>query len=156
MEEVVNITITKEQIFKKLKSILKSEHAHLISKIIIDNLAITEVGLSQLYKSFTGVEDTVDFRLGDEVYVEWNQLNTWRFNKDKMIANGLLEQGVVRCTIIEINMCRNCSIQISHPYYRDADDEIQTDTSWVSPNKITPADDGIIDSNYELNNELPF
>jgi len=156
MEEVVNISITKEQIFKKLKSILKNEHAHLISKIIIDNLAITEVGLSQLYKSFTGVEDTIDFRLGDEVYVKYESLNTWRLSKDKMIANGLLVQGVVRCTIDEINMQRNNSVKISHPYYRDTDDEIQTDTSWVSPTKITPADDGIIDSDYKLNDELPF
>lgn len=142
MREYVDIRVTTEQIKKTLKDMIKQDNPHrnLIVDIIIDGLGETEIGLSLLYNSFSGVAPSVHVKVGDDVLVKYENLPTWRMNRDKMEEANQMEKGFVKCVVNEINLNRNESIIVNFQAYDDK-------------NNITPTTYSMKPENVNLNNE---
>lgn len=110
------VKISKEQIRTQLKKMLGSEHCDLISQVIIDNLSETEVGLTQLYKAFSGLKDQLKYKAGQVVWVKVSTLYSWRIEKDKMVQAGMIHQDQVMALITEINETKLLPYKIKYAY----------------------------------------
>lgn len=62
----------------------------MITDVIIMNLKKSPRGLEQLYKALSGVRDELKFKPGDKVYADISYLHTWKFDKNKSLAAGLV------------------------------------------------------------------
>jgi hypothetical protein len=137
MLERTHITIETavEEIQSRLAKMICSENKDLIAKTIIQNLKKTDRGLIQLYKAFTGIEETTELYPLQEVEVDVDALSTWRMDKDEMIKRKMIFQGRVRATIEKIDLTSNYPIRVKY-FYLDSDHEKKVDTYWVSEKSI--------------------
>lgn len=138
-KDYIKVRIQKEQIRAQLKKMLGSEHCELISQIIIDNLSETEVGLAQLYKAFSGLQDQLKYNAGQQVWVDIGTLYSWRVDKDKMYAAGLVHQERVKGTITRISKTSQKPYTISYDCINSNGEE-ETDTTDVEEHQIFPYD----------------
>lgn len=97
------VKITVEEIKEALHKVIKSEHAHLISNTIVEQLSFTEVGIDKLYLSLNGIKQSYKYNVLDEVWVKVDQLPSWRMNKDIMKENGMIFNDYIKCMITAIH-----------------------------------------------------
>lgn len=156
MNKDVTITVTIDQIKQALQKLIKSEHSKLIANVIVDNLSVTDRGLSQLYNAFTGVQDICPYKIGQEVLVDVHALSSWRFDKKAMKDANIIINDKIKCSITDIDMLRNTCIHVKYTYLtiKQNIDDIHEDTkeeddNWVKLDYAHPVDNLIIDN-------LPF
>jgi len=99
----IDVTISVESIRDGLRKLLISEHSALITKVIIGQLEKTDVGLEQLYKAMSGVQDKLKYKIGDYVMVSMDILHTWKFDKNKSEIAGLVKQNRMRGLIESVD-----------------------------------------------------
>ena len=63
----IDVKVSVESIRDSLRKRIVSENSALITNVIIGNLEKSEVGLEQLYKALSGVQDKMQFKVGDRV-----------------------------------------------------------------------------------------
>ncbi len=151
MSKDVTITVSMEQIKRALQKLIKSEHSKLIANVIVDNLSITDRGLSQLYNAFTGIEETCPYKIGQEILADVHALSSWRFDKPAMIEAGIIVNNKMKCGIMEIDMLKNSCLHVKYKYLRsdEGENHEQEDDTWIRLDYAHPIDELIID-------ELPF
>lgn len=152
-KESITINVNVEDIQAGLRKLLRSEFAPLISQIIIDNLATTEVGLDQLYLAFSGIQKKIKFNVLDEVYVKKMKCATWKMDVDAMEKADIIFKGAVRAEITEIDPCRKDPIAIKYKIITHAGD-----TEEYLHTRISPEDAALITSDFlEMKDDtLPF
>ena len=110
----IDVKVTVESIRDSLRKRIVSENSKLITDVIIGNLSITEVGLRQLFKALSGVEESVPYKVGDFVMVRIDPLYGWKFDKDKTKEAGLIIQGRVRAQIMAIKQYQDAAIELKY------------------------------------------
>lgn len=112
----IEVRTSVEQIKERLVGCMKgTPHAALIAETIVDGLADSEMGLSHLYNAFSGLKPSVHVKIGDDVLIPWDNMPTWRMNKDKMREAGLLvKETLVKAVVVDINHNRRESIQVRY------------------------------------------
>ena len=143
-KDYIQVKIHKEQIRTQLKKMLSSEHSDLISQVIIDNLSVTEVGLSQLYKSFSGLKDEFKFKVGQKVLVNQSSLHTWRIDYEKMTEAGMIKQGQITCMITKLIKTQENPYTVKY-IYLDSSGKEGEDTTDVEESAIFPLDEYPLD-----------
>jgi len=109
------IEVSSDFLMKRLKSALGTEpHADLIAEMIIGNLSLTEIGLSQLYTAFSGFVEKIPFMVGDEIMFSESKLYSWHTDKSAMIEKGLIVNGMVKGVITSINIHKLRSIMVTY------------------------------------------
>ena len=74
-------SISKKELIQSLEGALsKHPHSDIMARVIVENLAKSQVGIDQLLKSFLGIEPKALFNVGDKVWVNVKHLPTWRMN----------------------------------------------------------------------------
>ena len=129
-KEYINVQISVEELRAGLQKLIRSEHSFLISETIINHLAGTPVGLARLYQSMAGVRKTFKFKPLDEVYVDFHSLSTYKMDKDKMIASGLIVKDFVLCTVAEVSPFTDYPYKVKYTYIKP-DGTKEVDDSWV-------------------------
>lgn len=139
----INVSISTDELKQALlKCFAKHEHKEIIVNVIIGTLNQTEMGLSHLYKALLGVEPQSKLKIGDKVLANLQNLPTWRIDKDKTLANGLLDKNDnMVCTVTAINNYKSDNIEIEINYMNSKEDEVQKDTYPVSDDKLFLIDD---------------
>ena len=143
MQEKLHITIniTTDEIRSQLQKMLASSpHAKLISQVIVGNLSTTEVGLEQLYKAFTGIHTPLKYSLLQEVWIDYDASYSWKMDKKEMTDAGLVHQGRIKATILQIDQYREKPYRVSHNAIKDGVTEV-LDTLSVSETKVHPKDE---------------
>ena len=90
-KEPVEIQIPIKLIQERLTNALVKggeENGVLISKMIIENLEPTDMGISQMIMAFMGMEETTNWVVGDECMVHPDRISTWECDKEEMIKRG--------------------------------------------------------------------
>jgi len=123
---------------------LGSEYSDLISQVIVDNLSVTEVGLSQLYKSFSGLKDEFKFKVGQKVLLNKSNLYSWRIDEGKMMEAGMLKQGRITCMITKLTKTQEKPYTVKYTYLdssgKEGEDTINVDESGMFPVDEYPLD----------------
>ena len=136
-KEHINIRVSLEELRAGLQKMIRSEHSSLISKVIIDNLSVTEVGLQQLYRAMSGVSEKFKYKTLDEVSVKYDALSTWRMDKEKMKEANLIFQDHVNGTVTEVDPQRSQPYHINYECI-DSKGARSKEDSWVSEEYIKP------------------
>lgn len=110
-ENHINIKVTVDEIRNSLLKMIVSEYSSVIVDVIIANLQITEVGMEQLYKAFSGIVVKSKYKIGDKVLVNMEDFYEWvLFDKERQKNAGKVHQGMIKGIVHEINM------QLRAPY----------------------------------------
>lgn len=136
---------------ESLVKIISSEHARLITNVIIEQLNHTEIGLDKLYMALSGVPFTYRFNILDEVWVNIDHLPGWRMNKDAMVkANLLKNNAYIKCTINKISPHRKHCYNVQFNILKPGETE-------VSLEEYDITEDAVIDQYPEMEGDtLPF
>lgn len=106
----INVEVSVADIRSSLRKRITSEHADLITDVIMGNLEKTEVGYRQVYLALSGVQEKLRFSPGDKVVVPVDHLSTWKFDKVKSSEAGLIHQGKVKAIVV------GADPYVSYPY----------------------------------------
>ena len=137
MKKYVDIRVSTDQMKSTLRTKLsdKCPYKEVLVDAIIDTLAETEMGLSNLYNAFSGVIPTVHVKIGDDVLVSFDHLPTWRMDRERMREAGHLERGYVKCTVKEIHLQRRESIIVQYTACR-SDNSQEEVTYSLNPESV--------------------
>lgn len=145
----IEVKVTVESIRDSLRKKIVSENSKLITDVIIDNLSITEVGLKQLFRALSGIEDKIPYKVGDFVMVKIDPLYSWKFDKVKTREAGLIVQERLRAQIISIKPYHDASLEIQYDVLDSNEDTIRI----VSPVRVT---DVCMEDQWPGESEDPF
>jgi len=92
------IKITAREMRAEIQRVISSPHSGLISDVILgwfkDDAALTE-----LWKALHGVEEVIDFKPGDAVWIKRGNVYISNISDEKTIKGGMLFQGFLRGTV---------------------------------------------------------
>jgi len=118
-KKIVNIEFKVEDIkdvlFAKMDQ--SDPNVILIVNTIVDNLMITPKGLSQLLMACNGIRPKTQFKIDDEVLINFSEIVPWNRDKDMMQQMGLVFQDRIKGTIVDINLRKLLPISVSYEGY---------------------------------------
>jgi len=129
----IDVKVTVESIRDSLRKRIVSENSKLLTDVIIGNLNTTEVGMAQLFKALSGIEETISYKVGDFVMVKTEPLYGWKFDKDKTKEAGLIIHDRVRAQVVCIDKYKLNSLELSY-IVKDSDGN---DITVTSPVRVT-------------------
>lgn len=137
-KERITIEVSVDSIRQALKKVIKSEYAPIIVDAIVKHLEESEIGLEDLYHSLMGVERTFAFKPLDEVWVSIEHLPSWRMDKVKTIAAGLVfKDSFMKCKVVEINALSRTCYRLEFECIPTGKDEKRTEDYWLPPSLIS-------------------
>jgi hypothetical protein len=108
-------------------------NAGLIADLIVSNLTKTEVGIKHLVMGLWGITPKSDYRAGDTIKMNIKYLPKWRYNLPAMEKDSLIVDECVTAVIVEIDMYKKESLNISYAVYIDKQlTQSERDESWVN------------------------
>lgn len=110
----ITVKVTADSLKDRLRKGLVLSYPELLTTVIIENLARTEVGLEQLFKAFSGIEDKPKFRVGEHMMLTQDAAYTWKYDKTKMEEAGLLFQERIKCQILSIDMYKKAPYEVTY------------------------------------------
>ena len=138
-------SISKKELIQSLEGALsRHPHCDIIAKVIVENLAKSQVGIDQLIKSFMGIEPKALFNVGDKVWVNVKHLPQWRMNLGAMREKGMIFQDCLECTILEIDLYTYSSLSIEYTMI-ESDGTETTSTYTITQEQANASDSGVID-----------
>ena len=116
MKRTADIKVPLALLEKQLQEMLQNDNAKLIAKIIISNLAGTEVGLSQLLMAFMGMKEEAKWLIGDELLLDPKHLRSWEIDKDDMVEKKMsMHKNKFKVTIKAIDMTKLNNMRVVFP-----------------------------------------
>ena len=149
-KESINIRITEAELRGLLEARITSAHRDLISSVIMANLAKTEIGFEQLFKSMQGIAPSSKFNVGDEVWVKYTNLPTWRYDEKLMRDKDIIFKEMVKCTISEIDLQLKDGIRLKHRCVKSKESDITTDDYLVAEQNLRKIEDPFMSGGEEL------
>lgn len=119
----------------KMMSGAALEHGQFTANLIIDILAETDAGLPKLFLAMTGINPRCKFKVGQQVYVPFKSMPSWRMNREKMEESDLIIQDHCMGMILEINEARSDSVKIQYTYIGD-DEKSVLDSYYFEPKTL--------------------
>ncbi len=132
-----------QMVFDKLDPKLSRDLRTLIANTIVKNLEKSPVGISQVYKSFLGIEPSLKYSVGDKVYVKKAHLYIWRFHKELMEPRYFKDALLVEIT--ETDLYKQDAYSVTYEYVNQ-DGNMETGTQSLLEGQIAGIEDG-----YPLN-----
>jgi hypothetical protein len=146
----IMIEVTEDSIKRSLLRIIKSEHAPIIVDTVIKHLVTTEIGMEDLYYSLQGEERVFSYNIMTEVWVPFDRLPSWRIDKAKTTAKGLVYRDLyLKCKIAEINPLTRSCYRLMFNCVPTGNEEVSVQEYWVDANAIHSA-------HMEEDDLLPF
>jgi hypothetical protein len=131
----IDVKVTVESIRDSLRKRIVSENSKLLTDVIIGNLNTSEVGMTQLFKALSGIEDTIPYKVGDFLMVKISPLYGWKFDKEKTKEAGLIIQDRIRAQLVCINRYKETPLEVIYAVKDSEGDDINV----TSPVRITDA-----------------
>lgn len=140
-KDYFEIKMTKQDMVNLLEQGLSScQYSRLVAETIVDNLALTEVGLEQVFKALRGIHIQLKYKLGDELWMSEDMLYTWKANKNKMLAEGLIHQGKVLVQVNELRPNHSETYVVQHTYINDAGETCEEKYKTIREENLFPRD----------------
>ena len=149
----INIEVTIEEIAYMLRKSLKdSEQAKTIADVIMLQLTDNNFGLTQLYKAFNGIKPECNFKIGDQVWVKFGNLPTWRMNLSLMEDSDLMNKGHLKVLITNIDLKVEQCLTVTFDYY----EKTATTKEIVYKNEYAISVKDVIKEDSFFEEPLPF
>ena len=151
-KEHINVIVKVDDIERALISMIDHRYKKEISAVIMNNLTGTELGVEQLYASFSGIVPRTDYKVGDKVLVDIKHLPSWRIDFDKTKEAGFVYQGKIKGVVESIDLSKTANIRVNYKFVDKSDGKIKTEGWPCNEADIILANEEQVD--YE--DDLPF
>jgi hypothetical protein len=135
-EKKLMIEISCTDLRNLLAKYLKIDNSYEVANLIVGQMQLTEIGVSQLFKSLLGIFPTLEYKIGDFVWINIANLGSWRMDKVKTSTLPTCREDMLLCKIVETNVYRGSPYKVVFDIIRDKETDIKTDMSDVSASAI--------------------
>lgn len=107
----LSLSVVREMLEKALMTGSQKD-PRMIADVIIDNLADTDKGISQLVMAFLGVRESTWWKPGDECLVKPAVIYGWGIEKDEMQKQGMYVKDMIKAKITAIDMTKKRQVTV--------------------------------------------
>ena len=121
-DKILTMEIPANLLIQRLSGLFEKAgepNAGLLADIIVSNLNKTEVGIKHLVMGLWGITPKTDYRAGDTIKMNIKYLPKWRYDLPAMEKDSLIVDECVTAVIVDIDMYKKESLNISYTVYMD-------------------------------------
>lgn len=154
----ISVEITIEDIQQLLEKHLVMKDKQKFSELIVGHLSKSNIALEQTYKGLLGMYPEFNYKEGDWVYIDINNLTSWRMNKESTLElPGTLDH-CIPCEITGVDIYSAAAYNIKYRYIKKDTEEILDETYSVEGRYIFKKVENLIDvldemEEMQINNE---
>lgn len=115
---------------------LRIDDSYEVANLIVGHMQLTENGVSQLFKSLLGIFPTLEYKVGDFVWVDMAYLSSWRMDKAKTKELPSCREDRLLCKIVETNVYRGSPYKVRYDIIREKETDIKSDSSDITASAI--------------------
>lgn len=115
MKNQIDITVSIDVIYNKLYTTFSKAgepQAEMLTRKIIENLKLTEMGISQLFQAYLGMEEQTPWVVGDECLINPESVSSWNWDKAATIEKYPLYKDHIKTKIKEIDFRKKRAVVI--------------------------------------------
>jgi len=117
------VRLSHSDIKKGLLSVLTGPNKKLVADIIIEALLTNDTQCELLAKAMYGIPYKLNYNVGDIVLVKWDNLPTWRYDKDATLKLNPVKSDRILAKIIEVNKYLSNPYQIEYDVVKGGKEE---------------------------------
>jgi hypothetical protein len=154
----ISVEITIEDIQQLLEKHLVIKDKQKFAELIVGHLSKSTIALEQTYKGLLGMYPEFNYKEGDWVYIDINNLTSWRMNKESTLKlPGTLDQ-CIPCEITSVDKYNGAPYNISFKCVKKDTEEVLDETYYVDGRNIVKKVENLIDvldelEELQINNE---
>lgn len=100
----INVEITDNDIKEMLRKNIVMPKASKFVDLLVGHICKERTSMEQIYKAMLGIYPEFKYKTGDWVYVKWDNIATWRVNKELTMAlPGVKNNEFIPCLIYDID-----------------------------------------------------
>lgn len=117
-ERKINVEVSTAEVKDLLLKNLHGKDASEVADIIIGQLLLTPVGIPQLFKGLLGIFPSLEYEVGDFIWVKLDYLSSWKVDKEKTKALPNYRDGYLLCQISETNVYKGSPYKVAYDIIR--------------------------------------
>lgn len=116
----INVEVTDKDIKEMLRKNIVMPKASRFIDLLVGHICKDKTSMEQIYKAMLGIYPDFKYKAGDWVYVHYNNLATWRVNKEATLAlPGVKNMELIPCQIYEIDIYGEVPYKIKYQAVKD-------------------------------------
>ena len=112
MSKEINIRMSYNEIAQRIGQVIKPEHRKLMAQALMEICHDNDSDLEMIFKASMGITPHLNYFVGQQVIVDMSGVPEWRFNKEKMIEEGMIIDG----KYIEVEILHTKPFNNNRPY----------------------------------------
>lgn len=158
----INVEITDKDIKEMLRKNIVMPKASRFIDLLVGHICKDKTSMEQIYKGLLGIYPDFKYKVGEWVYVKYNNLATWRVDKEATLAlPGTKNMELIPCQIYEVDTYGEVPYKIKYQAVKDdkpSEQEYYVSESYIH-SKVENLED-VLDEleSIKINDEdnLPF
>lgn len=136
LDKEVHITIKESELTELLTEKLLVKEPDKLASLIM-GLLNSSFAAAQLYKALQGIYPVLKYKIGDAVYVKFERLADWRYDKEKTLAlPGVLDEKYIPCRIETTNLYKESAYMVVYNCIKGGHTEMGEDSYEIQENVI--------------------
>lgn len=133
----ITVNYSKKNIIDMLKVKLLHSEPEKLANLIVEHLSrAPSAGLKQLVLGLQGSFPSCNYNIGEMVYVKYNALPTWRYDKDLTLNLPGVKDDYIPCIIKDVDPFNDPPINIEYSAIKTSSTEIIQDSYMISDDNI--------------------
>lgn len=131
-----HITIKESELAELLQPKLLVKEPDKFTALIMGHLN-SPFATTQLYKALQGLYPVLNYKVGDPLYVKFDRLADWRYDKEKTLAlPGVLDEKYIPCRIELANPYKESPYTVVYKCIKSGQTEVGEDSYDIQENSI--------------------
>lgn len=124
MNKEITIKITDQDLKQMLKKYIVIPNSDKFLDLLTGHICKDRTAMEQIYKAVLGTYPTFNYKVGDFVYVDFNNLASWRVDKELTLQMpGILDGKYIPCKIISVDFFIEQPYSVSYSAMKIGDKE---------------------------------
>ena len=116
----INVEITDSDIKEMLRKNIVMPKASRFIDLLVGHICKDKTSMEQIYKALLGIYPEFKYKTGEWVYVHYNNIATWRVDKEATLAlPGTKNMELIPCQIYEIDTYGEAPYKIKYQTVKD-------------------------------------
>ena len=118
----INVEVTDKDIKEMLRKNIVMPKASRFIDLLVGHICKERTSMEQIYKALLGIYPEFKYKAGDWVYVKWDNIATWRVDKEPtMSLPGVKNNEFIPCLIYDIDTYGEVPYKIKYQSVKSGD-----------------------------------
>lgn len=133
----INVEITDKDIKEMLRKNIVMPKASRFIDLLVGHICKDKTSMEQIYKGLLGIYPDFKYKVGEWVYVKYNNLATWRVDKEPTLAlPGTKNMELIPCQIYEVDTYGEVPYKIKYQAVKEKEGKSSEQEYYVSESYI--------------------